>query len=69
MIKRKPLVKYQCLDCLKEFVAQESPLKIERDMSCPFCKSEVEPVVGPDPDAQKLYDDMYSSVKFLFLAY
>lgn len=58
MIKRKPLVKYQCLDCLKEFVAQEYPLEIERHMSCPFCKREVEPVSGADPDAQELYDDM-----------
>lgn len=57
-IVRKALVKYLCWPCEKEFLTQETSEQIEKNMSCPFCKGEVEVVAGPDSDAQDLYDDM-----------
>lgn len=54
------LVKYQCLnsECYREFISIESSLEVERTMSCPFCKDDVEAVASPGGNAQDLYEEM-----------
>lgn len=60
-IVRKALVKYHCTDipdCGREFVVQEPSADKWGEMTCPFCQEHAEACVGPDPDAQELYDQM-----------
>jgi len=57
-MSKLPLTKYSCLDCGKEFVAQKQPEKVELNMICPFCQSDIQAVVGPCEDSDDLYEEM-----------